>query len=119
MIGNLNIKTNLYRHNREIHGHGRYHHQCPVTTCGRIFGRKYALTQHLKTDHCRLYEDPVFVTVTNDIYSDISDENENDFKKFLDNPFSPVSDISLMSLQENMDRLQSGSKIIKMKKNIP
>lgn len=102
-------RKNLYRHNREIHGHGRFHHQCPVTTCGRIFGRKYALNQHLKTDHCSPYEEPVFVTVTNDLYSDISDENDNDFEEFFDNPYSPVSKISLTSLEETMDRLQSGN----------
>lgn len=94
MIENLNIIF-FYRHNRAIHGHGRYHHQCHVTTCGRFFGRKYALTQHLKTYHCRHYEDPVFVTVTNDLYSDISDEDENDFQKFVTSDlYSPVSDIS-------------------------
>ena len=63
----------------------------------------------MKTDHCRPYKDPVFVSVTNDLYSDISDENENDFEEFLDNPYSPVSEISLTSLQETMDHLQSGN----------
>lgn len=37
-----------------------------------------------------------------------SDEDENDFQKFVDDIYSPVSDISLTYLHETMERLQSG-----------
>lgn len=56
------------------------------------------------------YEDPVFVTVTNDLYTDTIDENENHFEELLDNPYFPVIDISLTSLQETMYRLQYGDR---------
>ena len=36
------------------------------------------------------------------IYSDTCDENKNDFEECLDNPYSPVSEISLTSLQESI-----------------
>lgn len=42
-------------------------------------------------DRCRPNEEPVFVTVNNDlpVCSDISEETEMTFKDFSDNPYSP------------------------------
>lgn len=62
-------------------------------------------------DHSRPNEQPECITVPNDlpIYSD---EDENDFEEFLDNSYSPVSDMSLTFLQETRDRLQSVTKNI-------
>ena len=99
-------RRNLYRHNRECHSNGHYDHQYPVTTCGKVFGRKYALTQHMKKDHSYYDEpEPVFVTIKNDMYSDISDEEEENFGEFFTNYYSPVSNLSLTSLEETMETL--------------